>query len=74
MRYYVFSSRNFALDQPDDDFRTLISTIFAQDRTIVESQRPEELPLDLSGELHLKDPDAGKLQYRRMLSEFGLKE
>jgi hypothetical protein len=47
MRYYVFSLRNVALDQSDDDFRTLISTIFAQDRTILESRRPEELPLDL---------------------------
>jgi vanillate O-demethylase monooxygenase subunit len=73
-RYYVFSSRNFALDQPDDDFRALISTIFGQDRTVVESQRPEELPLDLSEELHLKGPDAGTLQYRRMLGEIGLKD
>jgi vanillate O-demethylase monooxygenase subunit len=74
MRYYVFSSRNFAVDQPDDDFRTLISAIFAQDRTIVESQRPEELPLDLREELHLKGPDAGTLQYRRMLREIGFDE
>jgi phenylpropionate dioxygenase-like ring-hydroxylating dioxygenase large terminal subunit len=69
MRYYTFSSRNFALDQPDDAFRELIQTILAQDRVIVESQRPEELPLDLSEELHLKGPDAGTLRYRRMLSE-----
>jgi phenylpropionate dioxygenase-like ring-hydroxylating dioxygenase large terminal subunit len=73
MRYYTFSSRNFALDRPDNDFRQLIQTIFAQDRVIVESQRPEELPLDLSAELHLKGPDAGTLQYRRMLAELGLK-
>jgi phenylpropionate dioxygenase-like ring-hydroxylating dioxygenase large terminal subunit len=69
MRYYTFSSRNFALDQQDDAFRELIQTIFAQDRLIVESQRPEELPMDLSEELHLKGPDAGTLRYRRMLSE-----
>jgi phenylpropionate dioxygenase-like ring-hydroxylating dioxygenase large terminal subunit len=68
-RYYTFSSRNFALDQPDDAFQELIRTIFAQDRVIVESQRPEELPIDLSDELHLKGPDAGTLRYRRMLSE-----
>ena len=73
MRYYTFSSRNFALDQPDDAFRELIQTIFAQDRIIVESQRPEELPLDLSEELHLKGPDAGTLQYRRMLGEMGVR-
>jgi phenylpropionate dioxygenase-like ring-hydroxylating dioxygenase large terminal subunit len=73
MRYYTFSSRNFALDQPDDAFRELIQTIFAQDRVIVESQRPEELPLDLSEELHLKGPDAGTLQYRRMLRKLGVR-
>jgi len=69
MRYYTFSSRNFALDEPDNAFRELIHTIFAQDRVIVERQRPEELPLDLSEELHLKGPDAGTLRYRRMLRE-----
>ncbi len=69
VRYYTFSSRNFALDQPDDAFRELIKAIFAQDRAIVESQRPEELPLDLSEELHLKGPDAGTLRYRRILKE-----
>jgi phenylpropionate dioxygenase-like ring-hydroxylating dioxygenase large terminal subunit len=41
MRYYTFSSRNFALEQPDDDFRALIQTIFAQDRAIVERQPPK---------------------------------
>ena len=46
-----------------------IQVIFAQDRVIVESQRPEELPVDLSEELHLKGPDGGTLQYRRMLRE-----
>jgi hypothetical protein len=32
----------------------------------------EELPLDLSEELHLSGPDAGTLQYRRMLGEIGV--
>ncbi len=40
-----------------------------QDREIVETQRPEELPLDLSEELHLRGPDAGTLAYRQMLGE-----
>jgi hypothetical protein len=68
MRYYTFSSRNFALDQPDDAFRELIRTIFTR---IALSSRasPEELPLDLTEELHLKGPDAGTLKYRRMLSD-----
>jgi phenylpropionate dioxygenase-like ring-hydroxylating dioxygenase large terminal subunit len=71
MRHYSFSSRNFALARPDDAFRELIQTIFAQDRVIAESQRPEELPLDLS-ELHFKGPDAGTFHYRRMLGEIGV--
>jgi hypothetical protein len=68
-RYYLFSSRNFALDQPDDHFRELIHTIMEQDHVIVETQRPEELPLDLSEELHLRGPDAGTLAYRKLLGE-----
>ena len=43
-----------------------------QDRVIVENQRPEELPLDLSEELHLKGPDAVAIEYRRMMKELGV--
>jgi hypothetical protein len=39
-----------------------------QDRAIVESQRPEEIPLDLKDELHLKVPDATGIAYRRLLA------
>ena len=70
--YFLFSSRNFALDQPDTHFRALISTIMEQDRAIVETQRPEELPLDLREELHLRGPDAGTLAYRQLLGEIGV--
>jgi phenylpropionate dioxygenase-like ring-hydroxylating dioxygenase large terminal subunit len=43
-----------------------------QDRVIVERQRPEELPLDLAEEFHLKGPDAMALAYRRALGELGV--
>ena len=39
---------------------------------IVENQRPEELPLDLTEELHVKGPDGIALAYRRMLREIGV--
>ena len=39
---------------------------------IVENQRPEELPLDLAEELHVKGPDAVALAYRRFLAELGV--
>ena len=43
-----------------------------QDRPIVERQRPEELPLDLTEELHLKGPDAIAVEYRRFMKELGV--
>jgi len=53
-------------------FRQEGQAVFDQDRAVVESQRPVELPLDLSEELHLRGPDAGTLAYRRLLAEIGL--
>jgi phenylpropionate dioxygenase-like ring-hydroxylating dioxygenase large terminal subunit len=46
--------------------------IFAQDRPILESQRPELLPLDLQAELHLRS-DRTAIAYRRWLRELGVK-
>ena len=71
MRRFSWSSRNFGFDKPDSMFREIIQRVVAQDRRMVESQRPEELPLDLSEELHLRGPDAGTLAYRRLLAELG---
>lgn len=45
--------------------------IFGQDQPIVESQRPELLPLDLQAELHLRS-DRMAIAYRRWLNELGL--
>ena len=50
----------------------LYKLILDQDQTIVERQRPEELPLDLREELHIKGPDAIALEYRRFLLELGI--
>ena len=36
---------------------------------MVESQRPEELPLQLRDELHLKVPDRLAVLYRRQLAQ-----
>ena len=48
------------------------ATIYEQDYVIVGNQRPEELPLDLSEELHVKGPDSIALEYRRMMREVGV--
>lgn len=65
---FVFIVRNHSLDEPDSTFGDFTTTIMEQDRTIVESQRPEKLPDSLREELHIKVPDAASLLYRQRLS------
>ncbi len=74
---YAFIARNHegatALEnkgqkQLESDVRAAFEPIMNQDRAIVESQRPEEIPLDLKDELHLKVPDATGIAYRRLLA------
>jgi phenylpropionate dioxygenase-like ring-hydroxylating dioxygenase large terminal subunit len=50
------------------DVTAAFEVVMAQDRAIVESQRPEEIPLDLRDELHLKVPDNSGIAYRRLLA------
>ncbi len=54
------------------EYTPRIAAIFEEDRAIVESQRPELLPLDLQAELHLKS-DRVAIAYRMWLKELGLK-
>ena len=69
-RNFTWNARNYDLDPSRDqgfvDFQQLI---LEQDRVVVESQRPEELPIDLSEELHIKGVDRVSIDYRRWLGE-----
>ena len=71
-QFYFGLARNFALDQPDELFAQRNREVTEQDRRIVEAQRPEELPLDLSAELHLRGTDAAQVEYRRALKRLGV--
>jgi phenylpropionate dioxygenase-like ring-hydroxylating dioxygenase large terminal subunit len=53
------------------EYTPRIAAIFEEDRMIVESQRPELLPLDLQAELHLKS-DRVAIAYRTWLKQLGL--
>lgn len=55
----------------DEEIRQFQDKITLQDVPIVESQRPELLPLDLQAELHLRS-DRTAIAYRKWLSELGL--
>ena len=65
---YTMFVRNHALDTPDSDFDYFANRVTEQDRRIIESQRPEQIPLDLREELHIKVPDAPTIAFRRALS------
>lgn len=69
---YALLARNYAFDVPDATFREFQDTIFAQDVRILLSQRPEQLPLDLAAELHLKS-DRLAIAYRQWLAGLGVR-
>jgi len=56
---------------PDEETQLFEDMITWQDVPIVESQRPELLPLDLQAELHLRS-DRTAIAYRKWLRELGL--
>jgi phenylpropionate dioxygenase-like ring-hydroxylating dioxygenase large terminal subunit len=58
--------------EPESEMVEFQDRIFAQDRPILESQRPELLPLDLQAELHLRS-DRTAIAYRRYLRELGVR-
>ncbi len=68
---YCLISQNYNLDQPDRVFQDFEDVIFGQDRQVVESQRPAEVPFDLAEELHLKF-DSVAIAYRRAMQALEL--
>ena len=67
---YCLVARNYNLDQPDEVIQDFEEVIFGQDRRIVESQRPREVPFDLVEELHLSF-DKVAVAYRRAMRAQG---
>jgi phenylpropionate dioxygenase-like ring-hydroxylating dioxygenase large terminal subunit len=68
---WMCEALNYAHDMPEMALREFQDEVTAQDVPIVESQRPELLPLDLQAELHLRS-DRTSIAYRRWLNELGL--
>ncbi len=63
---------NYLHDLPDAQFQEFQDLVTTQDVPIVESQRPELLPLDLQAEMHLRS-DRTAIAYRQWLRQIGLK-
>jgi phenylpropionate dioxygenase-like ring-hydroxylating dioxygenase large terminal subunit len=68
---WMWMAMNYGHDLPAADLIAWQDRIFEQDRPIVESQRPELLPLDLAAELNVR-ADRTAVMYRRWLRELGL--
>lgn len=69
---WVVLAMNYAHDVAEAELRDFQDRISNQDIRIVESQRPELLPLDLQAELHVRS-DRMAIAYRRWLKERGLR-
>jgi vanillate O-demethylase monooxygenase subunit len=71
------TTRNFTVgacnygdpEQTKQEIATFQKIVYDQDRPILESQRPEELPEDLSMEMYLKGVDTFHVAYRSWLVE-----
>lgn len=68
----MWMNMNYNYDTPEQQLREFQDVVAGQDIPIVESQRPELLPLDLQDELHLRS-DRTAIAYRKWLRELGLK-
>jgi phenylpropionate dioxygenase-like ring-hydroxylating dioxygenase large terminal subunit len=68
----VLMAIDYAHDVPEESFVTFQDRVAAQDKAVVESQRPELLPLDLQAELHLRS-DRMAIAYRKWLRAIGFR-
>ena len=69
-RSFTWNARTYRLGPENDaELAAFQALILDQDRPVAESQRPEELPVDLSQELHIAGPDKASIAYRRRLAE-----
>jgi vanillate O-demethylase monooxygenase subunit len=69
---WVLFARNHSFDRPDSDWIDFSAHVWEEDQAVVETQRPERLPVDLTREVHLRAADAPGIVYRDKLAEIGL--
>lgn len=68
---FMLVSRNYGFDADDANFIRFQDIVFDQDAQVIESQKPELLPLDLQAELNHR-VDVFSVAYRRWLKELGV--
>ena len=70
-KMWMIIAMNYSKDVPEKQIRDFEDKVVMQDVRVVESQRPEFLPLDLQAELHLRS-DRTAIAYRKWLGQLGL--
>jgi vanillate O-demethylase monooxygenase subunit len=70
-RVFILKARNYDLGQPVDEWIRFQEAVNAEDQAMVESQEPQDLPLDLTSESHIA-ADAWSIVYRRRWKSLGL--
>lgn len=70
-KIFALVTRNYDFEGDDAGYAAFQQMIIDQDALVVQSQRPELLPLDLQAELHLK-ADRMSIAYRTWLKERGV--
>jgi vanillate O-demethylase monooxygenase subunit len=70
-RVFVPICRNFDRDAPLQSTLDFNHQVFAEDKAIVEKQFPEDLPIDLQEEVHIR-ADKSSITYRQGLARLGL--
>lgn len=70
-RAWIVFSMKGANETPSAQLIEWTERVFLQDKPIVQSQRPELLPLDLQAELHL-NCDRTSIAYRQWLNQLGV--
>ena len=70
-RVFSIVARDFDRDKPVDELIAFQHRIYGEDQAIVERQNPEDLPIDLGEEVHVR-ADLTSVTYRRQLGALGL--
>lgn len=68
---FCIVGRNYNLEASDKLYDDFENVIFGQDKRIVESQRPEQVPFDYAKEIHLKF-DMVAMKYRKAMKKANL--
>jgi phenylpropionate dioxygenase-like ring-hydroxylating dioxygenase large terminal subunit len=69
-RLFAPIGRNFDKDLPVQDVYDFNQRVFEEDKAIVEAQKPENLPLNMTLEAHIT-ADRSSIAYRRALRDMG---